>query len=140
MSAGPTTDEVRSIERQLKRRFADTIHRISVLKQRSRLKEWDGGGDNTPFSDCVEASRAMAEQESDRDESARLTANALELQRALERIEAGIYGRCLSCGGSIAPKRLRVLPEASYCVECETREEATSAGSSAQCVILERRA
>jgi RNA polymerase-binding transcription factor DksA len=130
MNAGHRMDQVGRIERQLKHRFADAIHRLSVLRQRSSAKERDGAGDNTPLSEGVEASWATAEHDSDRSESARLMANAVELQSALKRIETGVYGRCLDCGGPIAPQRLRALPEASRCVTCETRKEAAPAGSS----------
>lgn len=123
-------NDVEWIERQLKTRLADAMRRLSVLKQRSRVTELDDAGDNTPLSEGVEASWAMAERDSDRAESARLMADALELQSALKRIETGGYGRCLDCGGRIAPERLRVLPEASRCVTCETRKEGASAGSS----------
>lgn len=38
--------------------------------------------------------------------------------RALDRIEAAIYGTCLKCGGEIAPARLEARPEASFCIKC----------------------
>lgn len=47
-----------------------------------------------------------------------LRAEAREVVAALERIEAGTYGYCLTCGGAIAPERLRALPAASRCIAC----------------------
>jgi DnaK suppressor protein len=45
---------------------------------------------------------------------------------ALARLEAGEYGRCVECGADISEARLRALPFAVRCVECEeTREVAT---------------
>lgn len=41
-----------------------------------------------------------------------------ELDAAIERIEAGTYGRCDVCGGAIAPDRLEVLPATPWCVAC----------------------
>ncbi|MBL8775309.1 MAG: TraR/DksA C4-type zinc finger protein [Acidimicrobiales bacterium] len=41
-----------------------------------------------------------------------------ELDAAIERIEAGTYGRCDECGGAIAPARLEVLPATPWCVAC----------------------
>ncbi|QLJ03062.1 TraR/DksA C4-type zinc finger protein [Streptomyces sp. NEAU-sy36] len=41
-----------------------------------------------------------------------------ELDRALERIESGHYGRCEDCGGTIPPERLEVRPAATACVRC----------------------
>jgi RNA polymerase-binding transcription factor DksA len=129
MNAGLKTAQAARIERHLKFRFADTIRRLTILTRRSRVKEWDGSGDNTPLSEGVEALWAMAEHDSDRAATARLMAKAVELQSALKRIETGVYGRCLDCGGLIAPQRLRALPEASRCVTCEMRKEFASAGS-----------
>lgn len=40
------------------------------------------------------------------------------VDRALERIPAGSYGRCLRCGGTIAAERLQARPEAEHCIDC----------------------
>ena len=41
------------------------------------------------------------------------------VEEALDRLEAGDYGICLSCDEPIAEKRLRALPWARYCVTCQ---------------------
>lgn len=38
---------------------------------------------------------------------------------ALERIEDGSYGTCLECEQEISPKRLKAVPWASCCVQCQ---------------------
>lgn len=40
------------------------------------------------------------------------------LLKALRRMEKGVYGRCVECGGEIPVDRLLVFPEASTCVGC----------------------
>jgi DnaK suppressor protein len=51
--------------------------------------------------------------------------NTLDLlskaNRALERIDAGTYGICESCGKAIPIERLEVLPYSTLCVECASR-------------------
>ena len=47
----------------------------------------------------------------------------LEIDRALERIVEGTYGRCAECGEPISHKRLEVKPSALYCVACKTHRE-----------------
>jgi len=47
------------------------------------------------------------------------------LDRALERIEKGEYGICISCGKEINPERLEAVPHARLCIECKSREELT---------------
>jgi DnaK suppressor protein len=41
------------------------------------------------------------------------------IEEALDRIEAGDYGVCLSCEEPIPSKRLQALPWARYCVNCQ---------------------
>ncbi|GGW59101.1 hypothetical protein GCM10010503_40350 [Streptomyces lucensis JCM 4490] len=41
-----------------------------------------------------------------------------ELDRALERLEQGQYGRCQGCGAMISPERLEIRPAATACVRC----------------------
>jgi DnaK suppressor protein len=42
---------------------------------------------------------------------------------ALDRLDAGAFGRCVGCGRTIPEARLRALPYASRCVACEERLE-----------------
>jgi DnaK suppressor protein len=41
------------------------------------------------------------------------------LRLSLERIADGSYGTCLRCDGEIGLKRLKALPWASFCVQCQ---------------------
>jgi RNA polymerase-binding transcription factor len=47
------------------------------------------------------------------------------LQRALERVSEGSYGKCLDCDGDIPFERLRAQPGAERCVACQERHEKT---------------
>ena len=49
----------------------------------------------------------------------RLVERIGRLSEALQRIEDGTYGQCARCAGSISPKRLAALPEATTCVSCQ---------------------
>ena len=42
-----------------------------------------------------------------------------EIDAAEERMNAGTYGFCEGCGGSIPVARLRALPTARYCLPCQ---------------------
>ena len=42
---------------------------------------------------------------------------------ALKRLEQGSYGNCFDCGDEIAEKRLRALPFAVRCRDCEEAKE-----------------
>jgi DnaK suppressor protein len=41
-----------------------------------------------------------------------------QVERALDRMSAGTYGRCLRCGRPIAGNRLEARPEAEHCIDC----------------------
>ena len=51
------------------------------------------------------------------------SATLQQIDEALERIQAGRYGRCEECDQGIAPRRLRIAPWASLCVDCQRKEE-----------------
>lgn len=40
---------------------------------------------------------------------------------ALRRLDEGLWGRCESCGGPVAPQRLEARPLARTCIGCATR-------------------
>lgn len=46
-----------------------------------------------------------------------------KIDEALDRLEEGTYGNCFECGGEIAERRLRALPFAVRCIECEEARE-----------------
>jgi RNA polymerase-binding protein DksA len=45
------------------------------------------------------------------------------IDAALERIEAGTYGVCMTCGKPIGDERLEAIPYATQCIECRRKEE-----------------
>ena len=47
-----------------------------------------------------------------------------QLEEAQRRLEMGTYGRCEGCGESIDIKRLKLLPFAAFCVDCQKQQEA----------------
>ncbi len=59
------------------------------------------------------------------DEFVSLRLNSLDyvqlrlVEEALDRIEAGDFGVCMSCEEPIPTKRLQALPWAKYCVDCQ---------------------
>jgi len=51
-----------------------------------------------------------------------------EVERALERIEQGTYGKCVNCGQPIPEKRLEAIPWAARDVKCEEQLEQRNLG------------
>ena len=46
-----------------------------------------------------------------------------KIDEALSRLEEGTYGHCFECGDEIAEQRLRALPFAVRCKDCEEARE-----------------
>jgi DnaK suppressor protein len=46
-----------------------------------------------------------------------------DIDNALERIEAGSHGVCEPCGSVIPAARLKAVPWARYCIDCQERVE-----------------
>jgi RNA polymerase-binding protein DksA len=52
-----------------------------------------------------------------------------EIDLALQRVDAGTFGICESCGKPIPPKRLERMPGATLCVSCKEQEEKAQGAS-----------
>jgi DnaK suppressor protein len=46
-----------------------------------------------------------------------------EIEDAVVRLEAGSFGLCERCGQAIALARLRAIPAARYCLDCQRKTE-----------------
>ena len=64
---------------------------------------------------------------SERDDDARIDLLETEsrvlnqIERALERVEDGVYGHCQQCGRRISKTRLRAVPYAENCMRCASQ-------------------
>ncbi len=50
-------------------------------------------------------------------------AELIEIRDALDRMDRGVYGICESCEEPVAVERLRKLPYAKYCIDCQSSFE-----------------
>ncbi len=53
--------------------------------------------------------------------------NARDLNAALDRIQAGVYGICIDCSDDIGFERLSAYPTAKRCIKCQSLHEKTFA-------------
>jgi DnaK suppressor protein len=61
--------------------------------------------------------------ESDDADLRRAAAELQDIDAALQRVSAGTYGRCTSCGVEIPVSRLAAYPTAKRCVGCQQEHE-----------------
>jgi DnaK suppressor protein len=47
----------------------------------------------------------------------------IKVLKALRKIEKGLYGICEECGEEISIKRLRAIPDTSFCLSCKLELE-----------------
>ena len=70
----------------------------------------------------------------DREFSLGLATNAqrilYEIDEALKRVQEKNFGDCLGCGKPVHRRRLQAIPYASYCVDCQAKEETKRRGIS----------
>jgi DnaK suppressor protein len=98
--------------------------RALLLKKRSELlTEVRRGPEALATSiqspDAVEFAIKAAEQDLTARTADLRSSTLREIDRALERVAQGKYGVCESCGEDISPARLKAIPWARYCVNCQ---------------------
>ena len=89
---------------------------------RRPLHEAVGGVISTDF-DNGDFAQALTDRHTSETLIALLDSNREQVERALERLQAGRYGYCEDCEHEIAPERLAFRPEATRCVGCQGRND-----------------
>ena len=102
--------------------------RRAELSQEVQCRIRDVRSDGTGDQNVVDGAESSEIDIQDDIEFALIQMKAETLKKidtALRRIEAGDYGECFECGGEIARARLRALPFAVRCRDCEAIHETT---------------
>ncbi len=115
----PTTLDLPSLRLRLTER-ADAL-RDDLRRDRRKLAD-DVDEANSVLDRKDQADRVIQSGMDDAEFERDLEEIAL-VQAALERLDAGRYGRCQDCVEPIAPERLMAQPWASRCLACQARHE-----------------
>src|SRR2546425_1030611 len=81
------------------------------------------GGKLNEVLDAVESSEADIQEDIEFALIQMKSETLNKVNDALARLEQGDYGNCFECGEEIAEKRLRALPFAVRCKDCEEAKE-----------------
>ncbi len=107
----------------LKRR-EKMMDEMGILTEASRGNIKDSGSENSTYS------LHMADQGTDSQEREKTFMFASRegkylkyLERALEMIDNGTYGKCTDCEQAIQKKRLELVPTSRLCISCKLKEE-----------------
>src|SRR5437764_719439 len=92
-------------------------------KMRNVRAEGTWGGKLNEVLDAVESSEADIQDDIEFALIQMKSETLNKINDALVRLEQGDYGNCFDCGEEIAEKRLRALPFAVRCKECEEARE-----------------
>ncbi|MFH1552628.1 MAG: TraR/DksA C4-type zinc finger protein [Candidatus Omnitrophota bacterium] len=120
-----TENDLATIRRALVKKKALILEELLKIKAETLNKSLkDASGDLSGYSFHM---ADMATDLYDREFSLELAEGERErlyaLDDAIKRIDEGTYGVCDECGISISKQRLKVMPQAKYCIECQEKEE-----------------
>lgn len=104
-------DDIRTMLEARRSRLADELAELTATPRDPAAAVSFGKriGDGT--TEAVERIAATSAARS-------LAAKAEEVDRALEKLDEGSYGRCDTCGEPIPGERLEAVPWAAQCVGC----------------------
>src|SRR5882672_11739523 len=115
----------RSRYSELRRMLEDRQREIQAEVQ-GKMRDVRAAGEVAKASDVLDA---VESSEADIQEDIELALIQMKsetlnkINDALMRLEQGDYGNCFDCGEEIAEKRLRALPFAVRCKDCEEARE-----------------
>jgi RNA polymerase-binding protein DksA len=118
---------------------AKTLDKLRRLLEEERETYWRQARDLAAEAEALASEREPGDTQFDeesgegdtlnieRERDLALSASARqaveEIDRALSRMDAGVYGVCERCGKRISVARLEALPFAALCIDCKSREE-----------------
>jgi len=119
--AGPKANRLRDLNTILESRRSELMHDV-------QHKIRDVRSDGITDRDVLDTAESSEVDTQDDIEFALIQMKAETLNKidaALRRIDEGSYGDCSECGSEIAEARLRALPFAVRCRDCEDVREVT---------------
>ena len=108
--------EKAQIEKQLKS-FADKDENLKGDWD-TRFPKWNGGSGSSALetaADAVEEYSSLLPIEHN------LELRLQNINEALKRLKKGTYGICEKCKKQIPDERLKVYPEAKFCMKCKSK-------------------
>jgi len=105
-------------KKKLESDLKDLLEKIDNLKKEDPFSDPDHASDNAAVDTDV---REQVGHETVEAQIKDLNIRVEDIKAALIRINKGNYGICQKCGKPIPQARLAVIPESSYCIDCEKK-------------------
>jgi len=116
--------EVAKFKKLLLEKREDTLNEINHIAKENLKSQKEASGDLSSYSFHM---ADMASDSYDRELSFNIASTeqkiVYEIDEALKRIEEGKYGKCISCNKKIPSRRLKAVPYAKCCIQCQSKEE-----------------
>jgi DnaK suppressor protein len=114
--SGQSQIDLAAIEQRLRARRDELLRLTAAHEDESDPVEVDQSSvGRLTRMDALQSQAMAAEVERRRE------LEVARIESALERIEQGEYGYCVSCGEPIAPRRLELDPATPFCLSCAER-------------------
>jgi DnaK suppressor protein len=108
------------------KRILDERRREILSEVHEKIRDVRAEGANNPTIGVLDAAESSESDIQDDIEFALIQMKAETLNKieeALRRLEEGTFGYCFECGEEISERRLRALPFALRCKDCEEARE-----------------
>jgi DnaK suppressor protein len=108
------------------KRILEERRREIVGQVQEKMRDVRTEGANNPDQGVLDAAESSEADIQDEIEFALIQMKAETLNKideALRRLDEGTFGHCFECGEEISERRLRALPFAVRCKECEEARE-----------------
>lgn len=92
----------------------------ALARVREFREEQDQDAEAAP-GDEMDVARSLAEVETHASLIERIEQRLKAIDEAFTRLDQGLYGICEDCGGEIPVARLKALPFATCCVDCQEK-------------------
>lgn len=123
--AGTQTDVAKDRYAELKRileeRRREILNQVQVKMRDVRAE--GASGETQGVLDAAESSEADIQDDIEFALIQMKSETLHKIEEALARLEEGTYGNCFECGDEISERRLRALPFAVRCKDCEEARE-----------------
>ncbi len=101
--------ELNVLRERLRRRLDELTNRAGKIENDLRQPLNPDSEDRVTETENVEVLESLDASTLD---------EAGQVQAALDRVNAGTYGICLTCGKPVGEKRLEAVPHAATCISC----------------------
>lgn len=119
------TGETEAVRKRLLEEQQRLQEELAEIEERTaRAGELETAVEGSGYEDHpADVASETFEREKDLAVAESMEATLQRIKDALHKLDHGTYGRCDSCGRPISAQRLKALPFATLCLECQERSE-----------------